>query len=588
MQELTDYMSTSINDYSPGYSIYRGYREKLDQHRNNIAFILDDRNITYDEFNKIVNKYINLLYSYKLNQGARIAVYSHRSHYTIALSLAIYAIGCVYIPIDETYPEERVKYILYNSECSAIIYSNKKLIFPNIISIDMKNYNTFSSELCVQEKYISKAYIIYTSGTTGYPKGAMISHKNIIPILYEMKKALDINEDDILAYKTSISFTDAIFEQYLPLFIGCKIRVFNDTIVQNPVLLLEDIIKYNITIIQLVPSLLSILVETEKHINMYPLKLRWVINGGEYLSPVLSNQWIMQNSSKIFNVYGMTECSSYSSYYIIDKIIDEENMSVPLGFPFNGVQISINDGNLEKAKINTIGEIYISGIGVGEGYWKNYNETKEKFVYIDSQRNYKTGDLGYINDNGMLYYAGRKDDQVKIKGIRIELAEVEKNVKRILNTNYVVVLVEKDAYEENYLICFYVSNIIEKDLFEILREQVPEYLIPQKLIKLNSFPLTEHGKFDRKKLRLMNNKFIQKQNTIDSDRINALTSLLCKIIDIRNAEELKNSENMLINSLNKARLVIELENLGIEIDFDYINTEIKSVKDLVDFLKINI
>jgi len=449
-----------------------------------------------------------------------VAIIMERGCESVIASLAVLKSDCVYVPIDINYPINRIKYMLQDSNCTLIIIQRK---FEKLVCelADMQDKIIYYDELSRGKKGGLKgsksnendiAYIMYTSGTTGRPKGVMISHKAILNTLFWMGRKFHLCRDDIISHRTSISFTDSIFEIFWPLMFGATIQIINDNDAKDMNRLY--IMLENVTMMQCVPSLLKLFlnyVEREKIQNPLP-KLKWIFNCGEHISAYLAKKFNrLFHSTTIANTYGMTESAIFASCYIISK--NTELNQIPIGKPIDNTKMFVYD-NDELCDIGQIGEIYISGIGIATGYLNMLSTEEEKFCCINGSHCYKTGDLGAIREDGNIDYYGRVDDQIKIHGYRVEIEEVEKVIMEHMNSSDIAVISDVDQFGDNYLICFYASlrfvNIAE--MKKSLSSFLPDYMIPREYIYIEEIPISQHDKINKELLRQKLTKRKDKRN----------------------------------------------------------------------------
>lgn len=514
-------------EYRQGVNLAQLITEAIQKYHENIAIYDYGRTLTYRELGVKSNSAAVAMKSLtKRNECVAIAM--ERGCDMIIAALTVIKRGCVYVPIDIGYPTSRIKYMLQNSNCSLVITDRKHKKFLQdltegqeevICFDDLPQYENVDSESVeIDENEI--AYIIYTSGTTGRPKGALISHKAILNTLFWMGRYFNIGSEDIISHRTSISFTDSIFEIFLPLMFGAGIKIINDNDakeMQRLYLMLE-----NVTMMQGVPSLLKIFldyVERKEIHNPLP-NLKWIFSSGEHISSYLAKKFnkLFCNSA-IANTYGMTESAIYASCYIIDKDFDSNR--VPIGKPIDNTKILIYDNN-QLCEVGHIGEIYISGTGIATGYLNMPLTDAEKFCDKNNSRCYKTGDLGAIREDGNIDYHGRMDEQIKIRGYRVEIEEVEKNILEHVSAGDIAVISDVDQFGDNYLVCFYTNK--SEDITEIRKKLslfLPDYMLPRDYTFLEVIPTNQHGKIDKKELK---RKLREHNNTFDY-LVNAISGI---------------------------------------------------------------
>ena len=508
--KLTYTWNAKNNKSAPCKTISQLFEEQVLSVPNNIAIISGDDKLTYIELNMLANQFARRLLR-TVKPKDLIAVYLERSIDMYIAILGILKSGCAYVPIDFDMPIDRVKYILGNADVSAVITERESdviLCDYNLVILSDKSYIKESTEnLSQQCKTNDLAYVIYTSGTTGYPKGVMIEHRNILPLLLSTDY-IDKRPGKVVGQVCSINFDVAVYEILGTLLNGASSIIIQQKILKSPDLFIEFILKNDIDILYLSPRYFDsiVFINTDVFAGLDYLYL-----GGEAANVVTINKVVSSKTPprNFINGYGPTECSVFVTRYIIDRNIESDN--VPIGSPIANAQVYVLDKNLQLVPPGVIGELYIGGDCVARGYYKQENLTNNKFIdnpYIDKQdkstfssRLYKTGDLVKWNQYGNLDYIGRNDFQVKIRGYRIELEEIENVIGRYSEVNVCVVLIN-EKNENKYLIAFIVANtkVNIDDLKNYLGDFLPEYMLPNEIIQINSIPINLSGKLDRKAL----------------------------------------------------------------------------------------
>lgn len=508
----------------------------------NIAIEDNGRSITYHDLKKDSFKIAQFLNGQDVKTNDLVAVFADRNIEMIASILGIMEAGAAYVPIDPNYPMKRIQYMLSDCKCKIVITDSNNLEFllqyaddyietivcldkpgqieidRNLFSLDEIRKEYRSTKICLA-KEDSLAYIIYTSGSTGNPKGVMIPQKAVMNTLLWLQSEFKLTKDDVIAQKTSASFTDSVWEFFWTLICGAKISVFAYETGKEPEKLYQELFDKRVTITQFVPAQMRLFLDYIKIAKITePLpKLKWVFNGGEALLTNLARDWYQTFSkAKIANIYGMTESAVYATYYPIETIPPQEQLSIPLGKPIANTKVYVLNENRQICSIGEKGELCIGGTGITTGYLNKEQETKKAFVThpVTGQRLYCSGDLGLLTDDGNFLYLGRKDDQVQVRGFRVELKEVERAVVSYDGIKETAVISRLDSMGVTSIACYYTASknsIILEELTEYLREMLPDYMIPSFFIEIDEMPLTPNGKIDRKKLPELE-KGIKKKN----------------------------------------------------------------------------
>lgn len=360
---------------------------------------------------------------------------------------------------------------------------------------DLENINT-SSDL---------AYVIYTSGSTGKPKGAMVEHAGMMNHIYAKIADLQLTDASIIAQNASHSFDVSVWQFFAALEVGGKTSIYDDEIVLKSETFITQIKEDQVTILEVVPSYLSIMLDTLE-IEHYDLnELCYLLVTGETVKPDLIRRWFTKYPQiKVVNAYGPTEASDDITHYIMSKPV--EGGTIPIGRTLPNLKIYIVDSKMNLCPIGVKGEICVTGIGVGRGYLNDEKRTaavfgEDPFAKDKGIRLYKTGDIGRWREDGTIEFFGRKDYQVKIRGYRIEIGEVENKLITHPNIKQVVVI-DWDNDQSKYLVAYLVADrqISSQKMKKYLIEQLPEYMIPTYFVQLDQLPLTPNGKVNRKAL----------------------------------------------------------------------------------------
>ncbi|MDQ6531223.1 amino acid adenylation domain-containing protein [Flavobacterium sp. LHD-85] len=468
-----------------------------------IAIKDDYRSFSYSELNQLSNKIAEyIIATFGEEDKSPIAVLLSRSANLVAILLGIFKAGRSYIPLDPNFPKERLCYIVDNSQSKVLINENgydlaevgdvEILSLENILEAIHAFDGNRSSIISSKET----AYIIYTSGSTGNPKGVEIAHQSLLNFLISIQQKPGVSLNDILFSVTTYSFDISILEFFTPLISGATLYIASQDILSDPNFTIQKIEKIRPTLIQATPSFYQMLFNADWQGN----KELKVLCGGDLLSEALAEK-LINNSLEVWNMYGPTETTIWSSIKKIECPEDASN----IGKPINNTQFYLLDSFLNLKPIGTSGAIYIAGDGLARGYYKNEKLTQEKFIknpFDNTSLLYETGDVGKWNDDGEIEFLGRNDNQVKIRGYRIELGDIEAQLNQIIGIKGSVVIAKKENQYEAFLVAYILkSDEVEKErIFEILKSNLPYYMIPNAIIFLDEFPLTPNQKIDRKSL----------------------------------------------------------------------------------------
>ncbi len=510
------------------------HRNILDKHickDEFVAIVSNDSEITYRQIREQIAAVNEAITSYAISPNELIALLMDRDHYLFSSTLAVLCAGGAYVPLDPKLPNDRINYLLENTEAKVVLTTtkySKEFVWPDkvtIICVDALppiSKNIHQKEVSANDL----AYVIYTSGSTGSPKGVMIDHLGASNTIQSINALFSVNENDLFFGVSSFNFDLSVYDIFGAIAAGATLVYPNPDSAFNPSHWVSLINEKQITIWNSAPPLMSLLVETSIRQNVTFPSLRLVLLSGDWIPvelPALIRK--IAPSAKIISLGGATEASIWSIYYPIEKV-DSNWLSIPYGKALPNQGWKICDSLRREVPVWTTGDLYITGIGLAKGYWKDSEKTKSSFIFSSSTGEYlyKTGDMGRYLPDGNIEFLGRCDNQVKIQGHRIELGEIESALKAISVVRESVVLAVAQIDESNSdqksakskpskdkkLVAYLIldkSLSEEIDTSEIisqlkhrLAEKLPSYMVPSGWAFLDSLPITSNGKIDRKAL----------------------------------------------------------------------------------------
>lgn len=474
----------------------------LKKENTDIAYTENDISYSYSKLYKFVSNIYNFLLLNNIEKKP-VIVYGNKQIYMKATFLACSYAGITYVPIDVSMPQERIKLIIEQVEPYCIIgdffdAKYKTINFNQIEEIMKKNTNNSIDKIYMKPEDIY--YIIFTSGSTGTPKGVKVTYKNLNSCINWLKNITKINKEIILN-QAIFSFDLSVADLYLSLISGSEHYIIEDITSLDFAKIFKQLRKSNASFAVMTPSFADLLL-TDKSFNKELLpNLKTILFCGEkLLNTTVKELYKRFNNIKIINSYGPTECTfAVASIEVTKENINQEN--IPVGVPKQDTKIFIIDKDRNILKENEVGEILIVGESVAEGYLQ---KNKNSFIMYNNEKAYLTGDLGYIK-NGELYYKGRIDNQIKFKGYRIEISDIENNIYHLNYIDKVKVVTKiSDKGIVTKLVAFIkIKNGISKSNIDIkkdLSKRIPNYMIPNIKI-LEEFPLNDNGKIDISKLR---------------------------------------------------------------------------------------
>lgn len=514
--------------YKSNKTISELFEAQVTKTPNNLAVVYENIQLTYVELNVLSNQLAHyLIANYNINRDDLIALYLDRSQYMLIAILGILKAGAAYVPIDPSYPEKRIRYILKDTKAKVLITNNcyydsisAKSTFSdytNILAIDSDNAryklkqqpeNNLKSNITSRDL----VYVMYTSGTTGDPKGVMIEHYSATIRILSMIKKSGINSTDKYLFKTNYTFDVSFSDIFMTLLSGAALYITKSSFDVDEINSL--ITKNNINICHFVPAQLEIMHNYPKKESVF-CKLKIINVSGEKFKKSLIDK---NNNIKYINYYGPTEAGEVS-YDITDfkNHLMSHGKLATIGYPLDKSTLYVLDNDLKPMPIGAIGELHIGGAGLARGYLNSPQLTAEKFIpnpfqtkeekqVNENSRLYKTGDLVRYLSDGNIECIGRKDNQIKKNGLRIELSEIETKLSNYPGIKQAVVLYQEQTditgRNRHYLVAYYLSNnkLDENLILEYLAMELPEYMVPDITVWLQQLPLTGNGKLDIKSL----------------------------------------------------------------------------------------
>ena len=529
---LNDFNSYIV-EYPRELSVIDLFEKQVEKNPKNIAIKYGNQKLTYKELNQRANSLANYLRTnFKIENGNIIPVIIDRSFDLIVSMLAIIKLDCVYLPIAPDTPLERINYILNDSKSKFVIVNNEKKYDIKTININETNYlMCYPENLDIKINIEDNLYVIYTSGSTGSPKGVKVCHKNLKNFIYSFNKLYGgISEEDKLLASTNISFDVSIFEFFISLLNGATLYLYEEPTITDIFKYCKTISENKITFLYIPPNILDLVYNLLS--NYGKTSINKILLGVEPIkSSIVKKYYNLNPNLKIINAYGPTETTICATAILLDKDILENYKILPIGKPLHNLKIFILDKNLKPVPIGVDGEIYISGDNVSNGYLNNEELTNKSFINLpelNCEIAYKTGDLGKWDNNGIINFIGRNDNQIKINGHRIELGEIEACVYSYPNITKVVVI-----SRNNKINCYFTSNkkVNINDLKIFMQGKLPLYFVPNFFIQVDEFKLTPNGKIDKKKLpkiqlETQKSKIVKPKNDIDKKLINILKDIL--------------------------------------------------------------
>lgn len=537
------------------------FEKQVEQNKDEIALITEDGQFTYDELNKKANRIANALIKQGVKPEDRIMFILKRDSRLIATILGIVKAGCAFIPVDPEFPKERIKYVLEDSKAKYIITKGD---LPDSLNIDEllleENEKNPDPELTPD----NLCYLIYTSGSTGKPKGVMLTHSNITNYVYPDPKNCYaygfIDKANKIISIATVSFDLFLHEAFIPLMNGSTLIFANDEEANNPLELIKLFKKTNADSFSATPSRMLQYLEFEG-IRDALSKCNVITVAGEKYPLQLHKMLSNCTDADIYNVYGPTEITISCN----TKHVTDDNITV--GKPLLNVKALIMDMDSNPLPQGVVGELYIAGAGVSRGYWNRKDLTDDRFVVIDGLRYYKTGDFAKKEKNGEYSVLGRLDNQIKLRGLRIEIGEIESAISDYKGIKTVVVVV-KNVKSNDHLCAYFTADekVDTEDLRNELKKRLTKYMVPTIFMQLDEMPQTPNGKTDIKSLPepiLAERKYVVPENDVEK----FFAETFADILDIAKVGTTDDFFDLGGTSLLVTKITIEAMNEGYEIKY---------------------
>jgi amino acid adenylation domain-containing protein len=570
------------------------FEEQVDLNPDKIAAVFKDKTLTYKQLNCNANHIARYLRNMGINSNMPIGILVEKSLEMITGILGILKAGGAYVPIDPEYPKQRINFILNDSGCRILLTQEQfmNIEVERVTKINLNStsiYATDSTNVKIINRSSDTAYIMYTSGTTGVPKGVMIGHKGVIRLVRDTNY-IDLTSEDRILLTGAIVFDATTFEIWGALLNGCTLYIVEKETILSAGSLGKELMDNKITILWLTSTLFTYIAETRTDIFN---GLKYLLVGGDVLSAPHINKVRKANPGlKVINGYGPTENTTFSTTFQVDKDYD---YNIPIGKPISNSTAYIFDSNLNLQPIGVIGELYVGGDGISMGYINRDDLNKKTFVdnpYNPGEKLYKTGDYAKWLPDGNIEFHGRIDNQLKIRGFRVELEEIESVISETEGVIETVIKPVKIEEGEYYLLAFLnVSEAFSMETKEIsrqVREKLPSYMIPSAYKLMHGFPKTVNGKTDRKALvikksELESKSIIEKSDLTLTERV--IHKIWCEALKIDDISKEDNFFNIGGNSLLAISVFSKIEatfkvSLALRVFFD--SPKIKDLAESVD------
>ncbi len=481
-----------------------------------VAVVAGSERLTYSDLNRRANRLARSLQERGVGPEGRVGLCVERSAALIVGIVGILKAGGAYVPLDPTYPAERLTYMMADAGIDVLVTQpHVRMVLPTtavqMVDLDAEG----AGDDAVEDENVRNggsaanlAYVMYTSGSTGRPKGVMVTHQCVGRLFTQTEQWFQFEARDVWTLFHSYAFDFSVWELWGALLYGGQVVVVPQDVSRDPAALVQLIRTEGVTVLNQTPGAFRRLMGEAAALP----SLRLVIFGGEALILGALQPWMAcygEARPQLVNMYGITETTVHVTYCPLTAAMVKEEGGSVIGRRIPDLRIYVLDARMNIAPVGVPGKLYVGGAGVARGYWRRPGLTAERFVPDPFEaepgaRLYQTGDVGRYRADGTLEYLGRADQQVKIRGHRIEVGEIEAALGQWSDVAEAVVVVREDRAEDKRLVAYVVPHagrmVTVTGVREQLKTQVPDYMIPATVVVLERLPLTAHGKVDRRAL----------------------------------------------------------------------------------------
>ncbi|HSR69856.1 MAG TPA: amino acid adenylation domain-containing protein [Acidobacteriota bacterium] len=581
-----------------GRPIHRIFESRAARHPDAVAVVCGDRSVSYGVLNRRANQLARHLQDRGLQPGDLVALFLERTPALIVSLLAVLKAGASYLPIDSHFPAKRVA---LTGEKARFILSDQSSahrltgLEARVIDLDEEEPRIFKGRAAnprLQVPLNQPAYLMYTSGSSGKPKGTLVSHGNVTRLFQAAFSLYDFQRQGVWTFFHSIAFDFSVWEIFGPLLTGGRLVVVSHWDARTPDELARLIRREGVTVLSQTPSAFRRLVTLGRLTQDRPsdLALRWVVFGGEalYMQPLLEFcPALREAGTRLLNMYGITETTVHVTHRLMDEKDAEENRSL-IGPALPHLRVHLLDAHMNPVPAQVAGEIYVAGEGVALGYFQSPSLTAQRFLPSPfggdlGKRLYRSGDLGRALPGGELEYLGRGDTQVKIRGFRIEPGEVRFCLLGQPGVREAVVRAVEDQAGDKVLAAYIIPSGPElalDELWDSLRQELPEHMLPSFIEVMDEFPLTPNGKIDYKALPAAPDRDRQKRDGFVPPQTweqEVMADVWSDLLALKSVGINDNFFNLGGDSIKALRVSARLKSLGLDI----------AIEDLFEFPTIS-
>ena len=562
-QVLVEWNKTRIAD--PGVEcLHQFFEEQVEKTPDAVAVKCDGKSLTYRDLNERANRLAHYLRKLKVEPEVLVGICTERSLEMLVGILGILKAGGAYVPLDPAYPKDRLEVILADAKAHILLTQKKlqKILPPQVARLVLldSDWPAIAREPATNPvRNVNSAnldYVLFTSGSTGRPKGVALEHRSAVIFIQWARHAFLPEEVAGTLFSTSFCFDLSVFEIFVPLSMGGTV-----IIAQNALALAKLRAAGEVTLINTVPSAIAELVR----LDAVPPSIRVVNLAGEALLTALAHQiYDKTEVGKVYNLYGPTEDTTYSTYALVPP-----GAEVTIGRPLPNTQAYILDKSHQPVPIGIPGELYLAGDGLARGYFGREDLTAERFSpnpysRQPAARMYRTGDLARWLEDGNIEYLGRLDNQVKVRGFRIELEEIENVLVKQPGVQAAVVVAREDNPGDKRLVAYIVPSgpsVPVARLQNLVRKQLPDYMVPSAFVELNQLPLSPNGKINRRLLPPPDSSAFEPSSVVQprNDLELSLLAIWKRVLGVENIGVRDDFFDLGGHSLKAARVLAEVE-----------------------------
>ena len=512
------------------------FAEQVQRRGEEVAVICDQERISYSELDRRSNQLARYLTNLGVGPEKLVGISVERSIDMVLAMVGILKAGGAYVPIDPAYPADRFRFMAEDSDIGVLLTQRRLVqripeLKAHVVCLDrdwdeiaQQNNQSFQTKVFPE----NLAYVIYTSGSTGQPKAAAVSHCSMIRLLRDTNY-IQLQGDEVVAQTVNMSFDPSTFEIWGALLNGCRLVIIGNDVLLDVERFAAEIIDKGVQVMFLATALFN---EVGRLKPAMFNSVKHLLIGGEAVYPVTVAAVLEQGGpERLVNAYGPAECTTFTSWYHI-KEIARDAQSVPIGQPVANTQLYVVDRNMNLEPMGIMGQLYIGGEGLARGYWRRPELTAERYLPdpygAPGGRLYISGDLARWMEDGNLEFFGRKDSQIKIRGFRVELGEIEVALFQHAKVRNCAVLM-KTGSSGKQLVAYVSGEANADELKNYLKAKLPEYMVPSVYVMLPELPISTNGKVDRRALPEVEDRAPQDIQQNAPETMNAVEELLADI-----------------------------------------------------------